>query len=445
MTTERLGKSGGLESAPKPVTISERKLLNIIAAVGNHEAKALLLVLMQDDVIYTPQDLVTLLNGSQERKRGWKRRGRDLWGYCEQSFEQIGLVVQKPKLRDGGETVGYIKTEDGKKWGNIVAAGLLQLSIRHNLFSLADVFGETGSCSRIEVTQEGDIYRRRSAESRLKIYRALLESTLPIRQIDLLKSVGMEQSVAQKHLQSMHKLDLITYESGEFGKPFVFYQVAEELPKDEPDTYHAYKTMTGFVFGLLRNNPHARWTIEAVSERYIQTLGYRGKAAKPKYVRSTVSKVLKCLEQQGFVRHEKFSADTRSQISLSSGQRELVLDIVGTIDSVWRQDRQATREARDFVFYLRSHPEEVSNLMIKAREYSNAANKRPISETSETLAYLVSAYPGSDVNALRGLLEREGIKLGHTSVDRMLRNLAKAGGLRVEKVRGVNHYSVASS
>jgi predicted ArsR family transcriptional regulator len=435
--------STGQESEPRPETISERKLLNIISAVGNHEAKALLLVLMQDDVIYTPSDMATLLNGAQEKQRGWKRRGSELWRYCDQTFEQIGLVVQKPTLVGGEETVGFIKTQDGKTWGNTVASEMLRLSSRNKDYALVDMVGETSSPSNIDVTAEGDDYRKRPIESRLKIYRKILNCALPTRKADIVQDLDIEPAMGLRHLRKIGEAGLIGYESNDHGKPFVFYKLAQNLPGSEPLQYKKYKTMTNFVFGLLRQSPEVEWTREMVVDSYNQTLGAAKNKSESEYISEVVSRVFNHLERSGFARRGKYSISSRSEVSLDPKQRKVISDIVGTIDAVWHKDEDVARASREYISYLRSSKTEVSNLMIKAREHSTAAGKSPVYETNDALVGLVGVYPNNDAKFFRELLEKEGTKLSRARVSSLLLNLTKAGQLKVSRVRDVNHYSIA--
>src|SRR5688572_6996511 len=74
--------------------LSEKEALDIIAAVGNFESKALLLAAMKPDVVYSPGDIGRLFREIQGEPPIWAGRTTSK-EYCSDSFVPIGLVARE--------------------------------------------------------------------------------------------------------------------------------------------------------------------------------------------------------------------------------------------------------------------------------------------------------------------------------------------------------------
>ena len=100
-------------------------LSNILAGVGNSEAKALCLLIMEPDCIYSGDDIATKLRELQIPGRGWPDyAGSNVTQYLDKTFKPIGLVAESI---DGhwDSRIGFQKTLRGAGIGDAVAGLML--------------------------------------------------------------------------------------------------------------------------------------------------------------------------------------------------------------------------------------------------------------------------------------------------------------------------------
>ena len=124
------------------------ELDNLLAAIGNNEAKAVTLLVMRTGTIYSQRDLHQAVIHAQGKSIGWRMRKRSPFGYCEDSLSPIGLVT-KEVIDELGTTFGYARTEYGEQVGVPLAGLLLDFSRRHpENVSLYRLFWSTASSSK---------------------------------------------------------------------------------------------------------------------------------------------------------------------------------------------------------------------------------------------------------------------------------------------------------
>ncbi|MEO8105312.1 MAG: hypothetical protein ABI602_03155 [Candidatus Saccharibacteria bacterium] len=141
------------EVAPPERLVSDYTL-RLLVGVGNHEAKALtLLYLGQADAALDRHQMGLGFGAWLGPTPPWKPAPGIPFGYCEQSFQPIGQVVQKPARGPRDTAVGYELSESGRTRGLPLAGLLLDWSLRYPDVSLQNVFGPTFSLSQTRAPQ----------------------------------------------------------------------------------------------------------------------------------------------------------------------------------------------------------------------------------------------------------------------------------------------------
>lgn len=110
---ELVGLSPQAKEIQKPERLPDEELGDLLAALGNHEAKAITLGLMKPGIIYTNLDLYHAIIEAQGQNPGWIINRMGPFAYCHNSLAPIGLVAQEVTMAGGLERIGYMKTEKG--------------------------------------------------------------------------------------------------------------------------------------------------------------------------------------------------------------------------------------------------------------------------------------------------------------------------------------------
>lgn len=427
--------------------MSDDELGNLVSAVGNHEAKALILLAMQEGITYTARDLhQEIIRRQGKGGGGWKLSYRRAFDYCKDSLEPIGLVVSEViHPANPGLPYGY-KKEYGQGVGDTFAAALLKFSYEHPDFSLIDLFGRTNSSSSaISTTEEGIEVKKRAPITRLKIFWELATSELPIRENDLEERTGESLSSINTHLRSLADHGIINYESVEKGKPFSFYQLSVDAPEEPPPPGGGYVSLTDFVYSSMTEQPSTKWTADALADSYLINLMAQGnKEVKRANLRSNISRILIHLLKGGYATRGKFSKRRQTDITLTPEQERVISDLVTLVDGLQNNDPNVIREAEDFKGFLFSHPDAVAVLLRKVKDHSTLANSRPIEDTmADVMGVLAQSQdPFTNEQIRQALHGIQGRKLSIFPIQAITSDLAKQGRLFVaSRDKGVKRYT----
>lgn len=330
--------------------IPDEEMGNLLAAIGNNEAKALTLLLMQPGRIYTRRDIHDVFIRIQggEDNAGWQSSHSLQFNYCQNSLAPIGLVAKE--VVEGGvvlQTYGYMTTEYGEAVGKHLAALLLGFSRAHPDFSLYDFFGATQSTSNTDPRN-----KKRAPLERMRILWELVTATLPIRQVDLTERLGKDhrQSLIGNHLRELARKRVIEYNAN----------------------------------------------------------------------------------------------DGRTEINLSDKQRQVIGDLIEIVDKFQNRDPMILTKGGQLTSLFLTSPGEVSNLMLKTREHSSAANKKPLEEHFATFLSIISRNPGISQRELAENLEQTGERIGRNSIGGILNLLLSTGQVETLRV-GVRRYRIPSA
>ena len=304
--------------------MDDQELGNLLAAVGNHEAKAITIAAMREGVIYSMRDLYRLMMDGQGQLLAWRLSYSVPFDYCKHSLAPIGLVAAEICYGEGLSTYGYMKTRYGRDTGDALAGHLLSFSEEFEDISLLQVFGNTNSSSPPSIEAEnGDMaanYRIRSPYRRYKILAAILGANLPMRQLDLGHAIHEEHHILEPHLRNLARNDVITYRTKHLGDSYVNWKISGDLSSDIIPLDPRAPALTGEVAEVFLDNSARDMTRDQVYDALVERYKYR-KLQNSNNVKTMISKVLSHLARHGIVEREKLAVHTQLECDLTARQR----------------------------------------------------------------------------------------------------------------------------
>ena len=442
------GQTGVFVGERKPLRerVTDQELGNLVAAIGNHEAKAILLGLMSPHTIYTLPDAHGLIVGAQHPV-AWRIDRKGPFDYMSDSFAPIGLVAQEITIRDNLETFGFVKTKKGETLGDTLAGFLLDFSLRYPDISLIDIFGSTQSPSRKSVeTDESDNSKKRSPITRIKILweLATVPSSEPVRTSDIAQEIGEDRNAVGNHLMRLSEMGIATYVSHSYGESECQFSLNPSFPKDEkPSQFKGYALATQFVWDAVRQSPDRKWNTESMTIHFAQKTN---RQFPLKNISKYISHILRSLATQGYVTEERlFDHNSRSSISLSEQQRLLITDLLTALYRFQQQDSQDVAFGLARLKDIISQPGLVSILLGKAKRHSPHANPLPLEDTSIKILAIIRKNSNITRKEIRELFAAQGDrKLSKNSIARLLLDLVQDKKVIESTEKGVSHYSPSS-
>lgn len=399
--------------------MSEEELGNLLAAIGNHELKALTLGVMREGTIYKREDIYRKLLEIQGRPYIWKTGKELVIKYCAKTLSPIGLVTTREIINPNLSTYGYMITPYGEIIGKSLTGHLLGFSLRYPAFSSIEAMGATVSWSevkRIQTIDGGEAeFRKRAPVVRLKIFRQLVSSVLPIRAADLARAIGEKQGIVQNHLQTLSRLSIIEYKATEPNKPYSFYKLSPQRPNREPRPYPKKPTITKRVLEIFLSNPEFSGSPAMVAEK-LKELYPEYQALKQLTMQMMTNNILSHLEKEGFLAHEGFRYNIQSEINITDGNRAMLRELLGIVDRFKSGDEDFRKEGGAKLEKIINNPSLVRVLVAKARTTSPHASQTREQELVEIFSFLLQRYPNSTSRELQRYLEEydKRLELGRT-------------------------------
>jgi len=390
----------------KPERLSDERMGNLISALHT-EQNCITLLAMKPGVFHSWSDLNRVVLQAQGENLGWIIKKGAAFRYCRNSLVPNGLAA-RGAIDANLNTSGYVKTDYGEKVGDPFAGLLLDWSKRFTNVSLYRIFGSTHSSStprEIELQPETIVYKNRSPVLRRKIFRELVASELPIREADLAQKIGEKPEKISQHLISLQRYNVVTYDARKTDEPYTFYKASANRPEHAPSSYRRDSILTQKVYQIFLSDLEKRWTAKDLVDRIIQEEPEREENRKDLVDR--ISKVTFHLQRNGYLERGKFSGDVQSEITLTEEQKEPLVDLVNTLDAFQNQDPQILHRGRQLAAYFVAHPQDLSRLMLKAKEHSSHANPTSTAETEEHILSIIGKYPDSVASQIRDVLEEE--------------------------------------
>lgn len=376
-----------IKSSENRERLSNEEMGNLLAAFGNSETKALTILLMRPEIIYTSSDLLRAIMNVQGENPAWKMGNTLPFAYCEKSLSPIGLVAREV-VDERHQSYGYIKTPYGKNVGDPLAGLLLDFSARHRV-SLYQLFGPT----QYPGSQES---AKRSPSTRLKIYSFLLKADLPVRTIDLGRWMNEpSRHIAQKHIEVVARSGIIDYQAINPASSVTFYKMSSK-PAESFPTVSSSVTLTKQIYELLSEDKNKYWSLDEIMKRGKHTRG----------VYAQVSRVLKGLKALGYVEVEKFSHGKNSEINLSEEQRKLLSELVTLIKGFQNQDQEVIERGKILAGKFASGAAPINLIVEKARENSPMSHRTSPEVTGQLIISIIYQNPGITAAKIRELLEK---------------------------------------
>lgn len=434
----------------KKESLSDEELGNLLAAFGNSEAKAITLIAMEEGVIYDDDGLMHAINRKQGKGLlGWRIRERTVFSYCSYSFEDIGLVAKAVSDTIRG-TWGYIKTDYGKDYGDVLAGLLLDFSLKHPKISLYEIFGPTtapgGKSKKIEASTGTADFTNRSPLRRLQIIWELATNNKPLKDTRLGEVTGIPVSTLADHLGALKDSGLVHFDHAT-NEAFARYQLAESAPMEPPRPEYGQPTATKFLYELLRDNPNKAWSLGDLNNAYVAKRKIEDPEFGQKSIRGVAHNIvgnLSYLEDKGYIYRSGFRSEEQSSAWVDEGQRLVLIELLTLIYQFQMRDAEVWQKGRDFTAGFK--PEEINRLMAKAREHSRGANALPRSLTSQHLLEFLENNPESTAEKATEYIEvHQKRKFSRASVALVLRDLLNENKTQFKMVNGIKKWSLGSN
>ena len=421
----------------KQEMVSDEELGNLLSAFGNSEAKAIILGLMQPETIYTAGALHSVLRNAQgqsvvrmNRRAGFK--------YCQQSLSPIGLVTREV-IEPSLATYGYMKTPYGRKVGDPLAGLLLDFSLRYPAYSLKDFFAITNSPSKAKDGSDTEL-RKRASISRLRIFRELLTSALPLRSIDLARRTGTDLSNMAEHLIALSEKGIVNYDTTRKGKPRFFYKFSENAPDTQPDPYRYNRAVTNFIYRLLKSNPDKQWAGEEIRDSYARQLRDENRPVSES-LGITCAGALSYLARSGYAKTDKLFFGKQSDVYLDENQKKALSGLAGILDEFQSANKFVIELGRRRLREILGNPKHVTSLITKAKEHST--QRMDVVESADYIRSIIASHPHSTAQDLIQIIRSEGKKLSMFQLTKILRLVIADGSASFSLEKDVRHYEIS--
>jgi hypothetical protein len=418
---------------------------DLLAAVGNHEAKALLLAAMKEGVVYSASNLHRLMLERQGRFMAWRLSGRVPFDYCVHSLAPIGLVATEV-LNEDLSVYGFSKTRYGRQLGDALVGHMLSFSERYPAVSLIDLFGRTNTsaASTRDVTGgERWEHPKRSPWKNYQIFSQLLRQELPVREIDLAVRLGEPLSTLGPRLRILAQKQLIIDDSKPIDE-YVAFRQASQRTLDLPPPNSPAPTLSMQICAIFHDSSNAALTRELLYTELVRRHPeLRG--LNQESTRRRISGVASHLERYGYLERVKFSTDVQSMILLTETQRRMLTDLVTLLDRFAELDQAFLHNGRRLASGVANNPARFRALLLKAKRTSPDINRARSDATGALLVTLVDKYPGSTTTELRDHLAQEydhGLTKGR--VKQVLRDLRTRGKIMISRQAGAFRYRLGA-
>lgn len=441
MTTVGAGESdpgkfefaqGGGESILTP------EVMDIVSGVGNHEAKALLMIYLGDNP--GPMRLTDMGRGFQDfigDETEWQPNRTQAFNYCRSSFESVGQVAAGEVEHEGKWYKAYSISEQGQELGVPLAGMLLKWSVDNPDISLQQIFGSTRSAGKT-----------RAPQSRAELIMELLtapEQGLSITDIAITNGeVNGERGYHNRltnirtAAEALEKHGFVTVERVSEGNIRQF--LVEDPTK--PESTYPRGAVTNAVYDFLQERfegEEALFNYEECLEGVLGTLSHSGKDFDEADIRAELSLLLgsRLTSLPGVKRLGTFNRGAHTRVTINEEHREALEDLANILMIVDGGDETLLAEGRKAAREIAGNFELKGKLMSKARRFSPNVGSQPIEQTAKEVTTLLLEAGGShDTDAIGGLYkERYSRSLSKQALQLVMRRLIEEEKITVEKGR----------
>lgn len=304
----------------------------MLAAVGNHEGKALTYLAMEPGEHYGISALHRLFLEIQGDPPAFAGQLTLQQKYCIFSFEPAGLTGRSER-----GALRHFKT-DPDDLGTALAGHVLGVT-EASPASLSQIFGKTSAPG----TSEG---ADRPPGRRLAVLRALSQPGAPAYTADVARATGLSEFAAGNNLAALGRAGLLTYRSGPTYAMKSVYRVTRPLRVSPAGHNVSLETVIiDYLNGRLAARGGGRDLVVPRADIEAHVDGHPGLRGKTG-VADRVQKVMIRLADRGELKVLQTYADQsqHSQIEVSAGQREFIARLAGGLDRLAAGDPDARRE-----------------------------------------------------------------------------------------------------
>jgi len=389
-----------------------------MAAVGNHEAKALTFLSMEPGVGYGVSALHHRFLDIQGPRPVFVGTVSLQQKYCIYSFEPAGLV--RLETNDKG-FIRHVK-DDAGGIATALAGHLLAVFERRRV-TLSEIFGKTA------VNEAAGADAERSPIRRLTLLHGLLDAPVPAHQAHIARRTGLREMTVGTSAAAMAEVGLLGYKTQPTYMMKSRYQVTRPLPTATGGgNYALHNAAVAYI--------NSRWMADSVVitrdevEAHLRTLP---RWQDSRTLRDVLQRVMVRLTDHGhivpvqdFVGHGRHTV-----LTLTARQRRFLEDLVSGIDAIAAGDRQTIKHSQDQARRIISDPARVRRLITKAYGASKLATN-PISaaEKQRRILAILRAHNGATTEMVTTALSPD---LTKNLVAGTLAALARAGKIRGEK------------
>jgi predicted transcriptional regulator len=398
---------------------SSGRVGSALAAVGNHEAKALLFLAMQPGEEYGISALHRLfleIQGDEPAHRGTVTLPQK---YAIYSFEPLGLAH---RVHDEHGFIRHVR-DDPDGTGTAVAGHLLA-STEHYAASLS-IFGKTALKDA-----PGSKGEERGLERRYAILRALLDSSTSLHHAALAARIGSREATVGRAAEALANAGLLDHDSAPTYGMKSSYRLTKEI---DPSVRHSRALGRAVADYLnLRRAADGRGVV-VTRDEIEEHLRTQARWRTVGFVRDQLQRVMAGLAADGQVSpiQDYVGQVQHSRVAIKSGQRELVKRLVGGLDQIEAGDRRAIIHARAQGDAILADPARVHALMAKAFAASKlASNPMTRAEKQHLVLTTLQSRDGLTTEEIADQLAED---LSTGLVRATLRQLTSAGQVRGKK------------
>jgi hypothetical protein len=403
------------EIGPTPESLSDVRLGELLAAVGNHEGKALLILAMdaasQAEMYYTRgglNDLLLNLPGSENAYLG--NRGNQV-AWCKGSLGPIGLVAKERHI--GAER--YAITEEGRCMGAPLAALLLDFSERHGT-ALEEIFGGSVSSTKM-----------RAPLIRLRMMTEILTSPRGICLSDLVETTGVaSQTVLGKHLHKLSIGGLLEYDDWNLA-------INENRYIKGKKPYPGHGLMGSWVPTIIEH-------LEGSEERPVSldnlidfcraTKPHLARGIDEKQLRDQITETLHYLKKKELISQVEGRTHNQTlKISLTTEQEEFWVELLNILDAFSDHSPSLLSRGKALASQILRDPDMIANLLNRSAEASaHSRNSAKKDLGSVVLGVLRAAKKPLSVRELvEQVSEKQGRTASREGVNKIVKRLAEEG------------------
>lgn len=388
--------------------IDRERLAQLLAAVGNHEGKALLYLALEADVAYGVSALHRRWLEIQGTPIAFKGVVNLPQKYVLYTLEPVGLCA---RTLAGDGPLRHLKHDPDTR-ASALAGWLLTLT-EDQPTTLGKIFGKTAKSLRgVD----------RAPIRRLDLLRTLVATDEALSQAELSRRSGISNKAGiTTAMAALQAAGVITYSSRPTYTLKTSYRIEQPLDPG-PRARSFTRTVTEFL-----NNRFADeggpYTVsrDEIEDHLLQQPDWHGA-----YIRDTLQKAMDRLAQQGRLQHEQnyLGQDEHSTVKLSPSQRLFATSLVRTVEAVQHGDPDVIAHGLRRGEELLAEPERVRALI--RRCFANnkvVANPTSQGQRERLVLARLNDGPATSEDLLRALEPR----LNKALLGQTLSDLARTG------------------